>query len=198
MNNMTWKPSVMEGAYDGIREIDLYTKHLMNRRIFLQDEIDGSVANAVISQILYLKDEGDGPIDIYINSNGGEVNAGLLIYDMLQSVSVPVNLYCTGTAASVAAVILAGGQKGRRYILPHSRTMICEPAVAGGIGGFGASVRNVSDTIVETRKVIREILARHTGRTPEEIAAAMDSASYKNAEETVAFGLCDAIKEGIG
>ena len=198
MSYTGWIPEVLEESYSGIREIALYTKHLMNRRIFLQGEIDANMANAVLSQLLYLTDEGEQPIHIYINSNGGEVDAGLMIYDMLQSIDTPVNLYCTGMAASMAAVILAGGQKGRRFILPHSKTMIDKPLIAGGVGGFAASSgHSLADSIEETKGIVNEILARHTGRTLEEIRRATDSACYMNAEESVAFGLCDEIKEKI-
>ncbi len=198
MSYTGWIPEVLEESYSGIREIALYTKHLMNRRIFLQGEIDANMANAVLSQLLYLTDEGEQPINIYINSNGGEVDAGLMIYDMLQSIDTPVNLYCTGMAASMAAVILAGGQKGRRFILPHSKTMIDKPLIAGGVGVFAASTGySLSDSIEETKGIVNEILARHTGRTLEEIRRATDSVCYMNAEESVAFGLCDEIKEKI-
>lgn len=198
MSYTGWIPAVIEESYSGMREIALYTKHLMNRRIFLQGEIDADMADAVLSQLLYLTDEGDQPIQIFINSSGGEADAGLMIYDMLQSIDIPVNLYCTGLAASMAAVILAGGQKGRRFILPHSKTMIDKPLIAGGVGGFAASSgHSFSDSIEETKETINKILVRHTGRTLEEIRRATGSAYYMNAEESVAFGLCDEIKEKI-
>lgn len=198
MSYTEWMPAIIEESHSGVREIALLTKHLMNRRIFLQGEIDGDMANAVLSQLLYLRDEGEQPIHIYINSSGGEADAGLMIYDMLQSIDLPVNLYCTGMAASMAAVILAGGQKGRRFILPHSKTMIDRPLIAGGVGGFAVSQgHSFSDSIEATKVIINEILARHTGRTLEEIRRVIDSAYYMNAEESVAFGLCDEIKEKI-
>lgn len=198
MSYTGWIPAVIEESYSGMREIALYTKHLMNRRIFLQGEIDADMADAVLSQLLYLTDEEDQPIQIFINSSGGEADAGLMIYDMLQSIDIPVNLYCTGLAASMAAVILAGGQKGRRFILPHSKTMIDKPLIAGGVGGFAASSgHSFSDSIEETKETINKILVRHTGRTLEEIRRTTGSAYYMNAEESVAFGLCDEIKEKI-
>lgn len=198
MSYTEWMPAVIEESHSGVREIALYTRHLMNRRIFLQGEIDENMANAVLSQLLYLKDEGEQPIHIYINSSGGGAEAGLMIYDMLQSIDTPVNLYCTGMAASMAAVILAGGQKGRRFILPHSKTVLDRPLTAGGVGGFAASQgHSLSDSTEATREIVYEILARHTGRTPQEIRRATGSAYYMNAEESVAFGLCDEIREKI-
>lgn len=198
MGNRIWMPSIVEMSHDGVREIDLYTKHLMNRRIFLCGELDCDLANGIFSQILYLTSEGDEPIDIFINSDAGEVRSGLLVYDMLQSVRTPVNLYCIGTAAGMAALILAGGQKGRRFMLPHAKTELREPSSTGEVGGFSGSSHHAPDAIPEIRRTLRELLALHTGRTAEEIAAAMDGGRYRNAEESVAFGLCDAIREEIG
>lgn len=198
MGDMRWEPCIIEESHSGAREIALYTKHLMNRRIFLQGEIDRDMADKFLSQILYLSDEGEQPIHIYLNSEGGEVDAGLMIYDVLQSVETPLNLWCTGKAASMAAVILAGGQKGRRFILPHSKTMIHKPVIVGGVGGFAASSGcGFSESILETKRRVNSILAKHTGRTSEEIERATECERYMNAEESVAFGLCDAIKEKI-
>lgn len=196
MGKMAWQPCIVEESHSGVREVALYTKHLMNRRIFIQGEIDADVANAVFSQILYLVDDTDSPIDIFINSEDGDVNSGLMIYDIIQSVRTPINIYCTGIAASMAAVILAGGQKGRRFMLPHAKTMLQKPMAASGIGGYTAP-RNGSQSIVETRRIVNGILAKHTGKSLEEIESATKSDCYMSAEESVAFGLCDAIKEEL-
>ena len=197
MSNRAWMPSIIEESHSGVREIALYTKHLMNRRIFLQGEIDEEMADAVLSQILYLKDESDSPIDIFINSSEGDVNCGLMIYDILQSVKIPVNLYCTGMAASMAAVILAGGQKGRRFILPHSKTMIHKVAMTNKIGGYTAFNGNASNSVAEIRKTVYGLLAKHTGKTVEEIERAATCERCMSAEESVAFGLCDAVMEEV-
>lgn len=197
MSNRAWMPSIIEESHSGVREIALYTKHLMNRRIFLQGEIDEEMADAVLSQILYLKDESDSPIDIFINSSEGDVNCGLMIYDVLQSVKIPVNLYCTGMAASMAAVILAGGQKGRRFILPHSKTMIHKVAMTNKIGGYTAFNGNASNSVAEIRKTVYGLLAKHTGKTVEEIERAAACERCMSAEESVAFGLCDAVMEEV-
>ncbi len=193
MEHLKWSPCVEVESHNGIREVSIYTKHLGNRRIFLSGEIRQEMANDIVAQLLYLEAESDEPIFLYINSNGGEINAGLYIYDVLQSMKIPVYTYCTGIAASMAAVLLAGGQPGRRFILPHSKTMIHEPLLAGGVGGSATSIRNISDSILETRRIVNGILAKHTGKTLKEIDKATSFDNYMNAEKSVAFGLCDRV-----
>ena len=134
-------------------------------------------------QVLYHADKGN-PVDIYINSPGGSVNAGLVIYDLIQSLKgkLVMNIYCIGMAASMAAVILAGGPKGSRYILPHSKCMIHEPLIAGGMGGSATSIKKTAESILETKAITNGILAEHTGRTVEEIDEATAFDNYMNAE----------------
>lgn len=184
--------------YNGAREIKLVTKHLMSRKIFLTGEVNASMANDFASKMLYLTDKNE-PIDIYINSPGGSVDAGLVIYDIIQSCEgkVPINIYCIGTAASMGAILLAGGQKGRRYILPHSKCMIHEPLISGGMGGAATSIKKVADSILETKQIMNKILAKHTGKTEEEIDEATAFDNYMNAEEAIAFGLCDEVRDII-
>ena len=196
MGNM-WIPSVEVESSHGTREISLATRHLGKRIVFLNGEIHEEMANSIMMQLMYLQSESDDPIRLYINSGGGEVNAGLLIYDALQAMEVPLHIYCTGIAASMAAVILAGGQKGRRYILPHSKTMIHEPLISRGVGGSASSIKNISDSILETREILNGILAEHTNKSLEEINEATSYDNYMNAEESVAFGLCDKVVRGI-
>lgn len=186
-------PYVEMESHNGIREVGIYTRHLSKRRIFLNGEINTETANAVVAQLLYLQDESEEPISIYINSQGGEINAGLYIYDVLQSMTIPVYMYCTGMAASMAALLLAGGQPGRRFILPHSKTMIHEPLITGGVGGSATSIRNISDSILETRKIVNGILAKHTGKTLKEVNKATSFDNYMNAEKSVEFGICDRV-----
>ena len=189
-----WTPCVeVESSY-GTREVNLYTRQLMNRNIFIQGEINADIANDVLNQIMFLKKESDAEINIFINSGGGEVASGLVIYDLLQEIKTPINIYCTGMAASMAAVLLTAGQKGRRYILPHSKTMIHEPLIAGGVGGSATSIKTISNSILETKDIVNTILAKHTGKSVDEINEATAFDNYMNAEESVAFGLCDAIK----
>ena len=169
----------------------------MNRKVFITGPVDADSMNQAVSQIMYLAGESKEAIDIYINSGGGEVNAGLMLYDVIQGLDIPVNMYCMGMAASMAAVLLAGGQKGRRFILPHSKTMIHEPLINGGVGGSATSIRNISENILNTKALLNGILAKHTGKTVEEIDEATAYDHYMTAEESVEFGLCDAIVEKI-
>ena len=194
---MNWIPSIEVESANGTREVNLITRHLMKRRIFLTGEINAQMANEFLSQLLYLEEDDAEPVTIYINSTGGEVNAGLMIYDAIQASPLTIHMICAGMAASMAAVLLAGGQKGRRYILRHSKVMIHEPLIAGGVGGSATSIRNISESILETRDIVNGILAEHTGKTTEEINAATDHDNFMNAEEAVAFGLCDRIIRSI-
>lgn len=193
MNNIIWNPSVEMTTHNGIRQVELMTKHFMKRRVFLQGDIDRDSAHALLIQLMYLLDSGDEPINIYINSGGGEVNAGLMLYDFIQSIECPVNMYCTGLAASMAAVIFAGGQKGRRFILPHSKVMIHEPLLSNGVGGSASSIKNISDSILETRNIVNGILAKHTGKSKRVIDKATGFDNYFNATESVNFGICDKV-----
>ena len=193
---MNWIPSIEVESAHGTREVSLTTRHLMNRNIFLTGSIDSEMANDILLQLLYLE-ESDEPVTLYINSPGGEVSAGLMIYDAIQGSSLPINIICTGLAASMAAIILAGGQKGRRYILPHSKVMIHEPLISNGVGGSATSIKNISDSIMETRKVLNEILSKHTGKSSKEIDKATSFDNTMNAEDAIKFGLCDSITTKI-
>ena len=143
---MNWTPSIITESANGSREVTLKTQQLTNGTIFIDDTINAELANKVLSQLMYLEKESI-PATIYINSNGGEIDAGLLIYDAIQSVKTDVSIVCTGMAASMAAVILAGGRKGKRYIFPHSKVLIHEPRLLGSLGGTATSIKDLSDTI---------------------------------------------------
>jgi ATP-dependent Clp protease protease subunit len=162
--------------------------------LFLTGEVTSEMANDFVSQMLYLA-ASDEPINIYINSPGGSVNAGLVIYDTIQALSekLEINMYCIGMAASMGAIILAGGQKGRRFILPHSKVMIHEPLISGGIGGSATSIKKTSDSILETKAITNGILAKHTGKSIKEINKATSFDNYMNAKEAIEFGICDEI-----
>lgn len=194
-----WVPTVIEDTYGGARMVDLEAKHFMAGRLFLTGEITDETANNFVSELLYLSEKSE-PVDIYINSPGGSVNAGLVIYDALQACvqKVEINLYCVGMAASMAAVILAGGAEGHRFILPHSRVMIHEPLISGGMGGSASSIKKTADSILESKALINGILSLHTGKPVEEIDEATSFDNYMNADEAIAFGLADAVKTPFG
>lgn len=192
-----WIPSIEVESVHGTREVSLATRHLMNRTLFLTGSIDREMADSFLSQFLYLEKESTEPITIYINSPGGEVNSGLMIYDTIQGSKLTINMVCTGMAASMAAIIFAGGQKGRRYILKHSKVMIHEPLIANGVGGSATSIKNISESILETRKICNGILAEHTGKNIEEIDKATSFDNYMNADEAIEFGICDKITKSI-
>lgn len=193
---MKWIPSIEVESAHGTREVSLATRHLMNRTIFLNGSIDSDMANDFLSELLYLE-ESDEPVTLYIDSPGGEVNAGLMIYDAIQGSGLTINMVCTGLAASMAAIIFAGGQKGRRYILPHSKVMIHEPLISNGVGGSATSIKNISDSILETRSILNGILSKHTGKSTKEINKATSFDNTMNAEDAIKFGLCDQITESI-
>lgn len=191
--SQSWVPSFLKESYKGTGEIAIQSYLLTNRTIFLKGMITEETADEFLLQMMYLKSRRDAPIHIYINSSGGSVNAGMAIYDLIQSMDTEVNLYCVGMAASMAAIILAGGQKGHRFILPHSQTMIHEPMISQGVGGSASSIKNISDSILQTRELLNGVLSKHTNHSPEEIAKQMAYDHYMNAEESVAFGICDKI-----
>lgn len=188
-----WIPSVEVESSMGVREVSLETRHLTNRTIFINEEITGDTANRFLSEFLYLSQDSEQPVIIYLNSPGGEVNAGLMIYDLIQGSPMEITMVCTGMCASMAACILAGGQIGRRYILPHSRTMIHEPLIAGGVGGSATSIHNIATSILETRDTINKLLAKHTGKSLEVINEATAYDHFMNAADSVTFGICDAV-----
>ena len=139
---------------------------LSEGKVFLQDEINENSACEFVQKLMFLdKERPDGLIRIYVNSRGGEVNAGMLIYDAIKNLKAEVDIICTGIAASMAAIILAGGRKGRRFILPHSEVMIHEPFVIGGIGGSAEKIQRTAEEILKNKKEFAEILAADTGRT---------------------------------
>lgn len=196
--NVGWNAQVLKESAQGYAVVDLRTEHLTNRKIFIDGSIDEAAADRFVSEALYLAQTNDD-IDIYINSPGGEVISGLVIYDAIQDLKkkLHVNMYCTGYAASMGAVIFAGGEKGRRYILPHSKCMIHEPLISGGMGGSATSIKKTADSILDTKSILNEILAKHTGRTIEEIDEATAFDNFMNAKEAIEFGLCDKVKSLI-
>ena len=191
-----WIPAIEKESCNGTSLVPLQTHLFTKRKLFLTGEITSEIADVFVQELLYLS-EGEDPVDIYIDSPGGSCSYGLVIYDVIQACSkkIEINLYCIGTAASMGAVILAGGPKGHRFILPHSKTMIHEPLISGGMGGSATSIKKTADSILETKAIINGILMKHTGKSIEEIDEATAFDNYLNAEASVEFGLCDAIRD---
>ena len=189
-NNMLPKSVIVEECR-GSRDTDIITQQFKNGRLFLVGPIDHRMAVDFISAMLA---EEKKDAEIIIDSPGGEISAGLMIYDVLRSYKYKITMYCTGLAASMAAFILAAGQKGRRFILPHSQVMIHEPLISSGFGGSATSIEKTAQGILETKAVLNKILAEHTGRSVNEINKATLEDNFMTSEEAVKFGICDEIR----
>jgi ATP-dependent Clp protease protease subunit len=193
MINNTLIPIVVEQTARGERSYDIYSRLLKNRIIFVGDPIEDSVANLVIAQLLFLEqDDPDKDIDIYINSPGGSVTAGLAMYDCMQLVKPDVSCICMGMAASAAAVLLSGGAKGKRYALPYSRIMIHQPWI-GSIGGQATDIDIHAKQILKTRDTLNRILADHCGQPLEKIERDTERDYYMSAEEAKEYGIIDQV-----
>lgn len=185
-------PFVVEKTGRGERSYDIYSRLLEDRIVFIGTPIDDNVANAVMAQLLFLDRVNQSQdIYVYVNSPGGSVTSGLAIYDTMQFVKPDVATYCLGQAASMGAVLLAGGAAGKRFVLPHSRVMIHQPW--GGAQGQARDMEIQVTEILKMKKTLEGILAHHTGKTPEEISNASDRDNFMNAEEAKAFGLVDHV-----
>lgn len=179
-------------SYQRQRQLTLGDLLLENRIVFLQGEIYTGNANEVVMKLLYLQSENRRKdIHFYLNSPGGDVVATLAIYDTMQILSCPVSTYCVGQAASGAAVLLAGGTKGKRYALPHARVMLHQPY--GGVGGQVSDIEIQATEILRNREMLNKILADHTGQTLQRIATDTDRDFFLSAEEAKAYGLVDDI-----
>lgn len=176
----------------GERSMDIYSRLLKDRIVFIGTEISDHVANVVVAQLLFLKmEDPKKDIHIYINSMGGYIAAGLAIYDTLQWVGCTVNTYCIGQASSMGALLLAAGTKGHRYALPNSRIMIHQPH--GGVGGTSADIAIQAKEILYMKRRVTEILSERTGQTFEKVALDSERDFYMSAEEAKAYGLIDEV-----
>ncbi|MCU0553582.1 MAG: ATP-dependent Clp endopeptidase proteolytic subunit ClpP [Syntrophales bacterium] len=185
-------PIVIEQDGRGERAFDIYSRLLKDRIVFLGVGVDDDVANLVIAQLLYLESEDpDKEIHFYINSPGGLVSAGLAIYDTMQYIKAPVSTYCMGQAASMAAILLAAGEKGKRYALPHARILIHQPM--GGFSGQATDVEIQAREILRLKQELNEILARHTSQPIERIERDTDRDYYMSGEQAQEYGLIDAV-----
>ncbi|MBK9384387.1 MAG: ATP-dependent Clp protease proteolytic subunit [Planctomycetes bacterium] len=185
-------PFIIEKTGRGERHYDLFSRLLEDRIVFLGTPIDDMVANVIIGQLLFLeKDNKEQPISLYINSPGGSVTAGLAIYDTMHLVSCDVATYCVGQAASMGAVLLAGGTPGKRFALPHSRVMIHQPW--GGAQGTASDISIQAEEILKMKRILNEILARHSGRHVDELARDTDRDRFMSAAQAKEYGLVDEV-----
>lgn len=187
-------PIVIENTGRGERAFDIYSRMLKERVIFLVGAVDDHVANLIVAQMLFLESENpDKDIHLYINSPGGQVNAGLAIYDTMQFIKPDVSTVCVGQAASMGALLLAGGAKGKRNALPHARIMIHQPW--GGFQGQATDIDIHAREILRLRERLNEILARHTGQPLEVIQRDTERDFFMGGDEAVKYGLIDTVIE---
>ena len=185
-------PMVVEQTSRGERSYDIYSRLLKERIIFLVGQVEDHMANLVVAQMLFLESENpDKDIYLYINSPGGSVTAGLSIYDTMQFIKPDVSTLCIGQAASMGALLLAGGHAGKRYALPHARTMIHQPL--GGFQGQASDIEIHTKEILEVRERLNKILAEHTGKSMDVIQQDTDRDFFMNAATSVEYGLIDSV-----
>jgi ATP-dependent Clp protease protease subunit len=189
-------PFVIESTGRGEREMDIFSRLLKDRIIFLTGGIDDEIANLVVAQMLFLSNEDqDADVNLYINSPGGSVSAGLAIYDTMQYLRCDVATYNVGLAASMGAVILCGGSKGKRYTLPHSRTLLHQPLIGGVLQGPATDLSIEAEEIIRLRVALYQIIASRSGQPMEKVEKDCDRNKWLSAEESVAYGLCDRVLE---
>ena len=189
---MSLVPYVIEQTSRGERSYDIYSRLLKDRIIFLGEEVNDVSASLVVAELLFLEAEDPGKdIQLYINSPGGSVTAGMAIYDTMQYIKCDVSTICLGMAASMGASLLAGGTKGKRFALPNSTIMIHQPS--GGAQGQATEIQIVADHIAKTKRTLNEILAANTGQPLEVVEKDTDRDNYMSAEEALAYGLIDGV-----
>lgn len=187
-------PYVIENTGSGERSMDIYSRLLKDRIVFIGTEINDQVANAVVAQLIFLRAEDPKKdISIYINSPGGVFSSGLAIYDTMRFLGVDINTYCLGQAASVAALLLSAGTKGKRHALPHSRIMIHQPI--GGVTGSSADIHIQAQEILEIKRAMAKIVAEHTGQPLEKIIEDSERDFYMGPQDAVNYGLIDKVIE---
>ena len=191
---MSLVPYVLEQTSRGERTYDIYSRLLKDRIIFLGEEVSDVSASLIVAQLLFLESEDPGKdINLYINSPGGSVTAGMAIYDTMNYIKCDVSTVCIGMAASMGAFLLAGGAKGKRFALPNAEVMIHQPS--GGAKGQATEIKIVAEKILQTRRKLNEILAANTGQPIEVIERDTERDNYMTAEEARAYGLMDSVLE---
>ncbi|HYC72569.1 MAG TPA: ATP-dependent Clp protease proteolytic subunit [Opitutaceae bacterium] len=185
-------PIVLENTGRGERSMDIYSRLLKDRIVFIGSPIDDGVANVVIAQMLFLQmEDPKKDIHLYINSPGGVVTGGMAIYDTMNFLQCDIVTYCIGMAASMSTVLLAAGTKGKRFALPNSRVMIHQPS--GGAGGQAADIAIAAKEILRWRQTLNQVIAKHTGRTAEQVEKDSDRDYYLSADEAKAYGIVDHV-----
>ena len=185
--------NVLVKSSSGITQVSAVSKLLSQRKVFIEGEISSESACEFIKKILILNEEDtDKPIDVLINSPGGEINSGMAIYDVIQASKAPIRMFCIGRAYSMGAVLFSSGNHGR-YMLPHSELMLHEPLLGNRVSGNSSSIQSISESLLETKRRMNQILARHTGKSEEEVEKATSYDHYYSPEESREFGLCDEI-----
>ena len=185
-------PMVIEQTPRGERSFDIYSRLLKERVIFLSGPVEDYMSNLIVAQLLFLESENpEKDISIYINSPGGSISAGLAIYDTMQFISPSISTLCIGQAASMGAILLAGGEKGKRFALPNSRIMIHQPL--GGFQGQASDFEIHAKEILHMKKVVNEILAKHTGQTIKKIEKDTDRDTYLDTTAAIDYGLVDSV-----
>ncbi len=185
-------PMVVEQTARGERAYDIYSRLLKERVVFAVGPVEDYMANVIVAQLLFLESENpDKDVALYINSPGGSVSSGLAIYDTMQFIKPDVSTICVGMAASMGAVLLAGGAKGKRFMLPNSRAMIHQPS--GGYQGQASDIHIQAQEILKIRERLNEILARHTGQTVDKIRLDSERDNFMSPAEAVAYGLVDTV-----
>ncbi|MBR1749510.1 MAG: ATP-dependent Clp endopeptidase proteolytic subunit ClpP [Ruminococcus sp.] len=187
-------PYVVEQTSRGERSYDIYSRLLNDRIIMLCDQIDDAVASVVVAQLLYLEGQDpDKDIDLYINSPGGSITAGMAIYDTMNYIKCDVSTICIGMAASMGSFLLSSGAKGKRFSLPNSEILIHQPLISGGLSGQCTDIKIHSDHLVRTREKMNRILAENTGKPIEQINIDTERDNYMTAEQSLEYGLIDKI-----
>jgi len=187
-------PMVVEQTARGERAYDIYSRLLKERLIFIVGPVEDQMANLIVAQLLYLESENpDKDIQLYINSPGGSVTSGLSIYDTMQFVNCDISTICIGQAASMGALLLAGGANGKRYALPHSRIMVHQPSA--GFQGQATDIEIHAKEVLELKRRLNEIMARHTGQTVKQIEKDLERDNFMGGKEAVKYGLIDALLE---
>lgn len=190
-----YTPYVIERTSRGERTYDIFSRLLMDRIVFLGSAVDDAVANVIVAQLLFLEAEDpERDVYMYINSPGGDVYAGLAVYDTMQHLKAPISTFCIGMAASMGAILLSAGEPGRRHALPNSRIMIHQPS--GGSRGTAADMEIAAKEILHIRRRLNEIIAKHTGQSVETVRGDADRDRYLSPREAVDYGLIDQVLDG--